>query len=490
MTTVRRSLAYSVADSYVSVALQLAATMIIARLLTPTEMGIFAVAAVFALFASTFRDFGVAEYLIQEQELTHDKIRAAFAANIAVSWLMALLLFFSSGPIASFYRHPGIADVMQVQSVNFLLIPFGAVTMAYFRRQLDFRPIFIVGLFGNFANFLTATLCALAGQGYMSLAWASLVGIIVTVATSLYFRPTDFPRWPGLKEIRNVVHFGKHASGIYLLGQAGKSAPEMIIGRVLDMSSVAFFSRASGLIEIFHKTVMRAVMPVCLPYFAKSGREEGSVLSGYLRSVSYLTAIGWPFFIFMGITAYGAIRLVYGPQWVASVPLAQILCGAAMIEIVFFLAKEVIIAAGRVDQSNLLQLGVQGSRIFGLLAVIPFGLAGACWGLLAASCFGALFARWMLARTIGLRVRDIAKACLPSAYIAVVSTLPVALWAMVDEISEGNYVYIFFCGGLLMAIAWLIAVRQFMPNTLWIEIVGVARRIAPWQAGDRPDNKP
>ena len=63
--TVRRSLAYSAADSYLSVLLQLAGTVIIARLLTPTETGVFAVAAVFAALAGTFRDFGVAEYMIQ-----------------------------------------------------------------------------------------------------------------------------------------------------------------------------------------------------------------------------------------------------------------------------------------------------------------------------------------------------------------------------------------------------------------------------------------
>lgn len=480
--TVRRSLAYSVADSYLSVALQLASTMIIARLLTPTEAGVYAVAAVFAAFASTFRDFGVAEYLIQEQELTRDKIRAALAANIGVSWLMGILLFFSSGFVAAFYRHSGVADVMCVQAINFFFIPFGAVTMAYFRRELDFRPIFIASLLGNLASFSVAIVCALAGLGYMSLAWASLAGTIATVATSFLFRPTSFPHWPGLVEIRSVVHFGKHASGIYILGQAGRSAPEMIIGRVLDMPSVAFFSRAGGLIEIFRKSVLQAVWPVCLPYFAKSNREEGTVVTGYLRTVSYLTAIGWTFFIFLGITAYGAVRLVYGTQWTSSVPLAQILCGAAMIEIVFYMAKEVIIAAGRVDRSNLLQLGVQGSHILGLLAVIPFGLAGACWGLLTAAVFGAAFARWILARTIGLQTRDIIKACLPSAYIAVISTTPVGIWAtVVNGVSETNYVRFLFGGGMLTVMLWLVSVRLFLPTTLWREINGITQRIASWR---------
>jgi O-antigen/teichoic acid export membrane protein len=478
LTTVRRSLAYSVADNYLSVGLQLISTVIIARLLTPTEVGIFAVAAVFAAIASTFRDFGVAEYLIQEQELTRDKIRAALAANITVSWFIGAVLFFAADAIAGFYRNPGIAEVMNVQALNFFLIPFGAVTLAYFRRQLDFRPIFIANTASNITSFIVAVSCALMGLGYMSLAWSSLAGIAVVVFISLWFRPADFPRWPGLAQIRSVIHFGKHASGIYMLGQAGRSAPEMIIGRALDMPSVAFFSRASGLVEIFHRLVLRPVMSVCLPYFARSRRDEGTVVSGYLRAVSYLTAVGWPFFILLGISAYGAIRLIYGPQWIPSVPLAQILCIAALIEVSFFLAKDALIAAGRIERSNLLQLGVQGSRIVGLLAAVPYGLGGAAWGLLAASLFGAAFSQRLLARTIGLRGRDLVKACLPSAYIAAISTIPVAIWAGFDPPSEENYLRFLIAGGLLTALLWLASVRHFLPS-LWEEIARIARRLKP-----------
>lgn len=457
--------------------MQLIATVIIARLLTPEETGVFAVAAVFAALASTFRDFGVAEYLIQEKTLTDDKIRAALSANIAASWLMAALLFFGSHAIAEFYRHPGVAEVMQVQSINFLLIPFGAVTMAYFRREMNFRPIFIAGLATNITSLAVSIICARAGFGYMSLAWASLAGTVVGVTVSVLLRPAYFPRWPGLAEIRGVLHFGKHASGIYLFGQVGKSAPEIIIGRTLDMSAVGFFSRANGLIEIFHRSVLRAVMPVCMPYFAKSNREQGNIVSGYLAATSYLTAIGWPFFIYLWIVAYGAVRLIYGDQWITSVPLAQILCIVALIDIVHVMATEAIIAMGRVDRSNALQFGIQGARISGLFAAIPFGLEGACWGLLVASIIGSLYAQWMLHRTIGLRVVEVLTACRPSALIAAATALPVALLDFWIPMTEENYLQFLVGSVILTGTLWLFAVRRFHPM-LWSEMVGMVKHIA------------
>lgn len=464
------------ADSYLALPLQLVGTMIMSRLLTPVETGIFAVAAVFASFASTFRDFGVAEYLIQEKELTSDKIRAALSVNIAISWVMGLLLFFGSVPVADFYRSPGVAEVMRVQAFNFILIPFGAVTMANFRRQLDFRPIFIASLLANLTTFVVATGCAFQGLGYMSLAWSSLAGVIVTVATSLWFRPAEFPRWPGLKGVADVLHFGKFASGVFIFGQLGRGAPEMIIGRAQDMASVALFSRASGLVELFHRTVLRAIVPVCLPYFAKNDRERGGMVQGYLLSISYVTVIGWPFLAFVGVIAYSAIRIIYGAQWMAAVSLAQILCVAGAIELIHCLSKEALMAGGHVKHSNTLQLGSQLFRVGGLLLVIPYGLPGAAWGLLAAAICNQVYSQWHMSKTLGLGVREVMTACTKSFYIAVLTVIPVALAARIESPSETNYLWFALGGGIVTGALWLLALKMF-GHPLWSELAKLTQQL-------------
>ena len=107
MTDVRRSFLLSLADNYLAIVLQLASTVIIARLLTPAEVGVFAIATVFSALASSFRDFGMAEYLIQARDLNHEKIRAALTMNIMVSWAMAATLFLAAPAAAAFYREQG-----------------------------------------------------------------------------------------------------------------------------------------------------------------------------------------------------------------------------------------------------------------------------------------------------------------------------------------------------------------------------------------------
>jgi O-antigen/teichoic acid export membrane protein len=469
MDPVRKSIMLSSLDSWANVAFQLCSTVVIARILTPEETGIFAVAAVFAALASSFRDFGVGEYLIQEKELTPDAIRAAFTVNIAVSWLMAALLMLLAPVAAEFYRSPGITNVIRVQAFNFLLIPFGAVTMAWFRREMNFVPILIAGLVGNSTSFVVSVGLATHGFGYMSLAWASLAGVIVTVATSLWFRPATFPRWPGFTGIRRVVDFGKFASGIYIFGQLGKGAPEMIIGRAQDMAAVGMFSRAYGLIEIFNRLVLKAVLPVCLPYFARSVRDEGTPLKGLLRATAYLTAIGWPFLAFVCAAAYSAVRLLYGAQWMHAIALAQVLCAAAAVELIYCTAKEAMLSLGKAKESNELQMLIQGMRILGLLAVVPFGLTGACWGLLAAAVLGALASHLYLRRVIGLRLSDMLMAVWRSAAVTLVSVLPLFLWTQWMPFSEDNYIRLGAAGAAVVAILWLFSMRWFA-HPLWTEM--------------------
>lgn len=475
MSSVRRSLWFSAIDSYLGLALQLISTMIIARVLTPKEVGIYAVAAVFSGLASMFRDFGVAEYMIQEKELTQRKIAAALSLNIAVSWAMAAAMFFGAPLAADFYADPGIRHVMQLQAVGFLIVPFGAVTMAYFRRELNFRPVLLCNTLGNITAFVVAVSLALMGHGYMSLAWSTVASIAVTVAVSLAYRPRDFPRWPGLKGIPEVFHFSKFASAIYILGQLGKGAPEMIIGRSEGVVAVAMFSRANGLVEMFNRLAMRPVMLVCMPYFANSDRERGGMSDAYLKSVSYLTAVGWPFLAFMGIAALSAIRIVYGDQWDEAVPLARILCAACALELVHVMSREALLARGEARAANNVQIGLLILQVLGLLAVVPFGLQGAAWGVLCASGLGILVSQHQL-RRIGVPASALLAACLPSLGLTSVAIAPVALWVAFRGVGEGEHLVFGALGFAVTALVWLAALLVTR-HPLGVELRSAARSL-------------
>jgi len=469
MAELRRSIAYSAAESYIGVALSLISTVVLSRILTPSEVGAFAVATVFAALASNFRDFGIAEYLIQVGKLTETHIRAAFAVNIITSWSMALAIFAGAGWAGEFYKSDTITNIMRVQALNFLLIPFGAINMAWFRRELDFKPLFFCGVGASIISLCISIGLALYGLGAMSLAWSSLAGIVATVGFSMFFRPKSFPRWPSLKGIGEVMRFGGVASGIYVLGQLGKGAPEMIIGRVQSVTDVAIFSRAGGLVTLFRQLVVKAINPVCLPYFAKSVREEHSVHRAYIRGAAIFTVIGWTFLGFLAMAAFPVIRIVYGDQWADSVPLARILCIAGAVELAHYLAKDALLSHGHVKLATQLQFVLQAVQLVGLAAVVPFGLMGACWGMLASAIVGIAVSQWYMWQGTQFRWAQLWEACRSSVIVTVLSLAPmVAIFATVPA-TEGNYIRFLILGGSITTACWLLALRQ-VQHPLWAEL--------------------
>lgn len=204
---------------------------------------------------------------------------------------------------------------------------------------------------------------------------------------------------------------------------------------------------------------MRSVFTVCMPYLAKSDREQGSITPAYVQSVAYLTAVGWPFLAFFGTAAYSAIRIVYGPQWDDAVPIAQVLCIAFAFELVHCLSREALVSSGRAREANRLQIVLAVLLAAGLLAGVPFGLVGAAWGVAAHSALGMLVSQWFLSRHIGLHAADLVRSCLPSVALTAMSAAPVALWAAFQGVGEHNFVLFGVGGGLLTALCWLVAIH-------------------------------
>ena len=476
MSDVRKSFLLSSVDSYLAIALQLASTVIISRLLRPAEVGVFAIAAAFSTLASTFRDFGMGEYLIQARELDHSKIRAAFGLNIIVSWSMAAVMFAGAPAAALFYRERGVQDVMRVLALSFLIVPFGAVVQYWFRRQLDYKPVVISNVIASLTTFVVSVCLAWLGHSYMSLAWSTFAGIVATVLVAMYFRPRGFPRWPGLKGIREVFDFGKYTTAMYFLAQLGRGAPELIIGRVMAAADVGLFSRANGLVELFRRLLLKPVWYVSLPYFARAQREGGVLAPAYADVVGLLTVAGWPLLAYLALTSYSVVRIVYGIQWLDAVPLARIICLACAAELLFFLSREALLACGAAGRASVLQFQILAFEVLGLFLVVPYGLQGASWGLVVAAAGGLTAAHLHLRRTFGLQFGAILEAVRSSILITIWSVGPLAVAALFYPIGESNFVEWAVVGSVVGAALWLSGLRA-LKHPLWTQLVQLAQKL-------------
>ena len=102
--------------------------MVISRVLTPEEIGIFSIAFVSTLILQELQNFGVAQYVIQEPRLTREKMRTAIGVTSLVAWSIAVVMFFGASSAASFYGQAGLEQIFPVLAISFVLTPFRVVT--------------------------------------------------------------------------------------------------------------------------------------------------------------------------------------------------------------------------------------------------------------------------------------------------------------------------------------------------------------------------
>jgi O-antigen/teichoic acid export membrane protein len=453
--TLRRSLFLSFAQRYAGLLIQFGATMVLSRLLTPHEIGVFSLCAVTVGLAHTLRDFGVGEYLVQEKALTRDRLRSAFALTLAIAWALALALWVVAAPLAELYDEPGLADVLPILALNFILLPLGSPAFALLTRDMRFDAIFVIQTVAGAVQAALAIGLAWAGFSYLSLAWASLVSTACMVLLTGWYRPRDTWVLPSLKEWRHVGRFGTMACAANLLDDAHRNAHEFILGYNLGFRAVGLYSRANGLVEAFHNAFTAAILRVVLPSFAAAHHTGEPLGQRYGQALGYFASFAWPFFAVAALLAAPMLAVLFGPQWGEAVVPMQILAIAAMLHASCAFAPQVLTAAGRIHlrlQVQALVFPVQMSLVF--LA----SLQGLAWVALAMGATGVLVLllyQRALGRAIGFSGGDLVRACRsPFELTLGAAVLPLVLVAFRDALALPMLVEL-LAGGLGALLGWL-----------------------------------
>jgi O-antigen/teichoic acid export membrane protein len=363
MTSVRISLLISLAEKYSVTIINIVSTVIIARLLTPLEIGVYSVGLAFVAIAHTLRDFGVGNYLIQEKELTEDRIRTAAGVTLLLAWSLALALALGSGPIANIYNKPDMRSVLLILSLSFVIIPFSSPTLALLRRNMAFKVLYQIRIVSAVVHASVAVCLSWQGYSFASLAWASLAGVSTTAVMAAFHRPGKLIIWPSFVEWRHVAAFGGKASVDALITQIGMNSIDMIAGRMLGFTAVGIFSRAQGLISMFSREFTNAVLQVAFPAFANGHRAGLDLKEPFLRAVGTLTLFAWPFYAFLVLMAYPIIRIMFGDQWDAAVPLVQILALGGFASALWSLCSQILLGMGKINELLKTQFILQGLRI-------------------------------------------------------------------------------------------------------------------------------
>jgi O-antigen/teichoic acid export membrane protein len=419
MNKVHKSIGFSALERYGSTIFQIVALAFLARLLTPTEFGIYTTIAAFtALAGLSAREFGGANYLIQKSDLTEANIRTAFTISFAMWATLAALLFTLRESIATFYSQQDLKFGVAIAALGFLLSPFTGTLSAMLRREMQFQEIARCNLIANFITAATSVTLAALGYSFTSPIWGALTGQAVLLTLLLERRRRRFQIFiPCLAGWRDVLHFGAFSSAVTMINLLYKVSPQLILGRTLGFAAVGLYGRAVNVTEIFDRLVLEALRPVALPAFATQRRAGADLKPLYLHGVELLTAVQWPCLIFTGMMAEPIVYILLGSRWLETVPLVRILCFASLSLFAACLTYPILVAVGRVrDTLWATLIAVPPSLVIILIASF-FGLQVVAASALVTLPFQAAVALYIVSRRLAIRPADLLGAMSKSALV-------------------------------------------------------------------------
>ncbi|MDF2177294.1 oligosaccharide flippase family protein [Aliiglaciecola sp. CAU 1673] len=434
--------------------------VVVSRLLTPQEIGIYSVSVAVLGIAHIFRDFGVGQYLVQAKVVGQEEFRAAFSVTLFSSWLLAILLFLAGAPLSELYEHQGVAEVLAILCVNFLILPFGTPLLSLMQRELQFKLLAFNMWMSTFVQTSVTIACAYAGQGYLSMAWGALASHAVKVLWLNAIRPGEIFMWPTFKGLGETVRFGSLSSLASIIKEVGTGAPDLILGKTLGFVEVAFLSRAAGLKKMLITRLVGFIRSVYFPTFASELRKGRDGAAMYSQAMLYMVAITGPVLAVLAVVSEPLILFLFGAQWERSAPLASLICFYGMLVTPYSLYSLSLIAAGQVGRNLWVESSIQIVQVLVLLSSIWLPLEQVVWLFGLVALVQMVSSQYAMNKTFGLTALAHLRAISSSLVLiptSVVGPAMVMLLAQTFGYSNWYFVILLF-SGLTAAIGWGIGV--------------------------------
>ncbi len=295
--------------------LSLGSIMVLARLLTPKDFGLFAMVTTVIGYLRVFKDAGLSTATVQREGITHAQVSNLFWINVAVSGVISLIFAAGSPIVAWFYREPRLVPITLVLSITFLLSGLIVQHTALLNRQMRFKALALIQVGSMLIGVAVGIGMAWLRYSYWALVWGNLATVVATVVLTWFAIPWR-PRAPSRRSgIRSLVSFGANmATGGFIYSLA-RGADAMLIGRFYGADSVGLYTRAAALLNRPMDQFLSPIGSVFLPVLSRVQTQperyrrtflqvyEAMVLGSFL-SMGLLFALARPLTL-----------VVLGPKW-------------------------------------------------------------------------------------------------------------------------------------------------------------------------------
>ncbi|SEM02210.1 Membrane protein involved in the export of O-antigen and teichoic acid [Sphingomonas palmae] len=425
--SIRKSLLWSYGSQAITFVVSFSTSVVVARLLSPREVGIYALAVAVSAVLAIFMAFSVHTYLVREERVDRALLRSVFTVNAVLSIVLAGALFGMAFVESGYLGQPDVGAVLLLTSMAPLIAIFEFIPTALSMREMRYSLISAVNVVRVVVTSAVTVTLALRGYGAISLAIGPLVAgaVCATIYTATRWRDTVFA--PSFANFRPIIAFGVQMISISGVAQLATRGSDLILGRLIGLSALGLYSRASNIQALVFSNVYGAATNVIFSHMSRELHNRGTVHDTFTTSIRNIIAIMWPLLIGLAILARPVVVTLYGERWLgAALPLSLLMVstfvtlGFGMNWELFVLRKE----TARQTRFEMLR-AIVGTSLFTVGCF--FGIAWAAASRIVEAIVGYFLYRPHMDRLAGTRPGELERIYAEGLLLTGAATIPALL---------------------------------------------------------------
>jgi O-antigen/teichoic acid export membrane protein len=406
-------------DQGVQFGIRIAATIALARLLTPQDLGIMAVATIVLSLGSLAIGIGVSDALVQRRDLDAQYVRVAFTISTVTSLLATAATIAVSEPLADLFNEPRLAGVLVATSVIFLLSGFERTPNDLLVREMRFRDFYLSSTIGTALAAVVGVAIAAAGGGVWALAAMAITESAAATLLAWAFalqRGIWHPAWGWDRQrARSLTGFGVYVASTRVLGYARANADNFAVAKVLGASSLGFYSLAYRAIITPITKVATIIGATAFSVFSSLQHDIPRIHAGLARANAYVALVCFPATMGVAVTAPLLVPVVFGGKWTPAVVTIQILAGLGPYFSFTVLDGPVFQAVGKPRLQFYVAIVQLAIAIPAIVVGVHHGINGVALSVLIASYATLPLVLVMRARLLRTRIIDQIRPVVPVA---------------------------------------------------------------------------
>jgi lipopolysaccharide exporter len=392
------------------------ATLVLARLLTPTEFGVVAAILIYLTIIELVSDLGMQATVVYEQEDgVSERVQTAFTVNLVLVVLLTGVAVLLAPVAAGVFNVEGKTDLFRLGALNLLLIGVGNIPDGLLLRGLQFRrrtlPLLVrAGISGAVSIGL-----AVAGLGAASLVIGLLAGSAAWTAVLWSMTPLR-PRLsfdPGIA--RSMAGYGLGATMIDGMSIIGSRVDQGTIGPVLGARALGLYAVGLRLPEVLIGNLSAVVSYVAFPALARRRRQGAEGLSdATLGLLRYQALYGLPVAAGLAVLASPLIVVLFSAAWKPASGVMAAMAVKGAVSALAFPLGDALKAVGRQRVLVVLNVIELPLLIVLIIAAAPQGIVLVAWMVVGVEVLHLVLEGAMTSRIVGVRPGDMIRALAPA----------------------------------------------------------------------------